>query len=182
MFKLILSVVVLAVVVAAQEEEEINYDFIFEKMETVEGSEQYCEYNYTMEKLSEYNFKLSGNFFTPKELNNDFGIVFTLSRAEVGSEEFEEMMHISKPLCEYMKTIYRMYFYESVKDISNFPHFDECPLPGQKEYWIKEYLFEGEGYKAFTRDGHFKIEFYLTKDGANVAGAVTTMTVKPVEK
>lgn len=173
---------VFLVAVAAEEEEEVNYDFVFEKLETIEGSEQYCEYNYTMEKLSEYNYKFSGNFMLPKDLNNDYGIDLTLSRAEVGSDAFEEMMHIGKPLCEYMKTIYRMYFYENIKDISNFPHYDECPLVAPKQYWIKDYLFEGEGYKAFTRDGHFKMAIYLTKDGANVAGGVITMTVKPVEK
>lgn len=48
-----------------------------------------------------------------------------------GKEEFGEKPYISMPkkgFCEFMKTAYKERLYPTIKDYSNLPHPDECPV------------------------------------------------------
>lgn len=155
----------------------------FEGVETVEGSDQYFRYNYTVDKKSETAFTVSGFISQLVQLDNGYGIQMKLSRANLDSPEpleYEELIGLEKPVCEYLTSVYRMYFYDQLKDISNFPHYETCPLE-PNDYWFKDYSFDGEEYKAFMRDGHFKMEAYLTKGEEVIAGVVSKMRVAPAQ-
>ncbi|XP_055526968.1 uncharacterized protein LOC129719600 [Wyeomyia smithii] len=162
-----------------------TYDMQLVKVETVAGSEQYFEYNYTLDKLSEMSFKISGNIRQLVIADNRYEISMKLSRAELSDAAdppaYEELIEVTKPLCEFLKSIYRMYFYEDLKDISNFPHYDTCPLP-VADYWFKDYAFEGESYQAFMSDGRYKLECYLMQEGVIAGGAVASITITPIAK
>ncbi|XP_053698627.1 uncharacterized protein LOC128745574 [Sabethes cyaneus] len=164
--------------------DEIKYDMQVINVETIEGSEKYFEYNYTLDKVSELNFKVSGNIRQLIQMDNKYALSLKLSRAELNDNAdppvYEEVAALSKPLCEFLTTIYRMYFYEKLKEISNFPHYETCPLP-VADYWFKDYAFEGENYRAFMRDGRFKLESYLCEEDAVLGGIITIITVTPVE-
>lgn len=48
-----------------------------------------------------------------------------------GKEEFGEKPFISMPkkgFCDFMKTAYKERLYPTIKDYSNLPHPDECPV------------------------------------------------------
>ncbi|XP_058812950.1 uncharacterized protein LOC131677245 [Topomyia yanbarensis] len=168
--------------VTSSSNETPNYDIQFISLETMEGSETYFEYNYTLDKQSELTFKMSGNIRQLVQLGDDYGVTLTLSRSDLADDPpvYEEMMNINKPVCDYMKTIYRMYFYDGLKDVSNFPHYETCPLV-PAEYWFKDYIFEGEDFAVFLREGRFKLECYLTKEGESLAGCISTSTVTKVD-
>ncbi|KXJ82920.1 hypothetical protein RP20_CCG010572 [Aedes albopictus] len=162
-------------------EDDPNYEVHFDGMEMIDGSDSYFNYNYTMDKKSETAFTVSGFITQLVLLDNTYKARFRLSRAPLDNPElYEEMLGLEKPLCEYMSSIYKMYFYETLKDISNFPHYDKCPLD-PAEYWFKDYSFDADEYKAFMRDGHYKIEMYLVKGEDSVAGGLSKMRVEPVE-
>ncbi|XP_055617844.1 uncharacterized protein LOC129763099 [Toxorhynchites rutilus septentrionalis] len=159
-----------------------DYDFNFESLETLDGSESYFEYNYTLTKESELCFKSSGNVRQLVQLGDEYTVLFKLSRSELKAEPpvYEQMMESRKSFCKFFNSIYRMYFYEGLKDVSNFPHYETCPL-APADYWFKDYSIEGDQYKAFMKEGRFKVEFYLGKDDAPVAGIALVITVAPIE-
>lgn len=154
----------------------------FDGMETIDGSENYFHYNYTLDKKSETAFSVSGYITQLVTLDNGYKLQFKLSRAPLDSpDQYEVMLGLEKPLCEYMASIYKLYLYESLKDISNFPHYDQCPLE-PTEYWFKDYSFDGDEYKSFLKDGHYKIEMYLIKGDEMVAGGLSKMRVEPASR
>lgn len=63
-------------------------------------------------------------------------------------------------MCTYWRTIYKQYFYESLKDTSNLPHYDTCPLPAFK-FWVRNYIFNGADYQSMMGPGLWKLAFFL---------------------
>lgn len=53
----------------------------------------------------------------------------TVFRSDTVDGEYTEFMKFPKVgACAFMKTIYKKYFYSSMKDCSNLPSPDTCPL------------------------------------------------------
>ncbi|XP_062540106.1 uncharacterized protein LOC134208021 [Armigeres subalbatus] len=176
------KIFILAVLIGlAWAEEEEKMDVHFEGMDIIDGSENYFHYNYSLDKKSETAFSVSGFISQLVQLDNGYGLRMKLSRANLDAPEpaqYEEMLGVEKPVCEYMTSIYKMYFYDSLKDISNFPHYDTCPLE-PADYWFKEYTFDAAEYQAFMKDGQYKMEMYLIKGDEPIAGGVSRMRVEP---
>ncbi|XP_055587033.1 uncharacterized protein LOC129756774 [Uranotaenia lowii] len=166
-----------AQLVAADEEPEFKMHFM--GLDKLDGSEKYLDYNYTGEKLSDMSFKMSGHARLLVDMDDSYTVNMRLSAAEVGEDvsKSEDLLNIQKTFCEYMRTTYKSYFYDVVKDVSNFPHYDKCPLPAA-DYWIKDFEFDGEEYKPFLREGAFWSEFTLTKDGKPVAGLTSRWEIR----
>lgn len=101
-----------------------------------------------------------------------------------GKEEFGEKPFLTVPkkgFCDFMQTTYKERLYEYVKDYSNLPHPDECPLKAvsfnlslkcssnfiesfQKHFEIKDYPFDGGKYKALARPGMWRIDLFVSQD------------------
>ncbi|XP_052865525.1 uncharacterized protein LOC128271889 [Anopheles cruzii] len=157
-----------------------QYDVHLDNVERLEGSENYFSYNYTTEKISEMKLKFSAHIQQHKELDDSYSVVALISRADLAEgSEYEVVMDLKKPLCEWMKTIYKTYFYEELEPLSNLPHFDTCPLPAA-EYWLKDYVLDTEPYKEMMQEGRWKVEMKLMKGDEVCSGVITTTTVKPV--
>ncbi|XP_058444517.1 uncharacterized protein LOC131426093 [Malaya genurostris] len=159
-----------------------SYDIDYHGLRTTEGTENFFQYNYTLDKLSELRFEASGNIRQLVPLDDSYEVSMRLSRADLTTDDppmYDNIMNIQKPVCKFMKTTYRRYFYGELKDISNLPHYDSCPL-SPTDYWVRQYTFEGQDYSEFLREGRFKLECYLIKDDEIVAGVIGESTVKKV--
>ena len=77
----------------------------------------------------------------------------TVFRSDDGESEYTQFLKLPKVgICSFMKTIYKKYFYEKIKDYSNLPHYDTCPLEQVTKTITKQ--FEDEFYKfIFTFTG-----------------------------
>lgn len=91
-----------------------------------------------------------------------------------------------------MKTVYKKYFYDKIKDYSNMPHYETCPLPKvyikphlnnicfiwlmsslfapQEKYWIKDYPFDADKFKGIAKPGYYRVEVYLLQGGVAKTG------------
>lgn len=101
-----------------------------------------------------------------------------------GKEEFGDKPFLTMPkkgFCDFMSTTYKERFYDKIKDYSNLPHPDECPVTKvsdkfvdsknflnlikfQKHFSIKNYPFDGEKYKALAKPGMWRIDLFLSQD------------------
>uniref|UniRef100_A0AAG5CWF5 Uncharacterized protein n=1 Tax=Anopheles atroparvus TaxID=41427 RepID=A0AAG5CWF5_ANOAO len=171
---LVVAFIVLGHGAAAEQE----YDMHIDKLEKMEGDGEYFTYNYTYEKISEMKYSIGAHVHQHKELDDSYTVKVLMARADLAEgSEFEVMFDLQKPLCEYMRTIYKTYFYEELEKVSNFPHYDTCPLP-VAEYWIKEYVFDSEPYKEMMSEGRWKVEMMLMKGAVVCSGILMVNTVK----
>ncbi|XP_058120067.1 uncharacterized protein LOC131284889 [Anopheles ziemanni] len=171
---LVIAFVVLGHGVRAEQE----YEMTIEKLERMNDNGEYFTYNYTYDKLTEMKYSVSANVHQHKELDSSFSVKALMARADLAEgSEFEVMLDLQKPLCEWMTTIYKTYFYEELEKVSNFPHYDTCPLP-PAEYWVKEYVFDYEPYKDMMSEGRWKVEMMLLKGDVVCSGILMINTVK----
>lgn len=102
----------------------------------------------------------------------------TVFRADAADGEYTKFMHFPRVgFCAFLKTVYKKYFYEKVKEHSNLPHYDTCPLTPQK-YWVKDYPFDANNLRALLKPGFYRAEAFLLHDsvaktGFHLFGSVT---------
>ncbi|XP_049278557.1 uncharacterized protein LOC125761456 [Anopheles funestus] len=158
-----------------------NYDVHIDKLERVGDTGEYFTYNYTYEKISDMKFSMGAQVQQLKELDDTYTVKALMARADLAEgSEYEVMMDLQKSLCDWMRTIYKAYFYEELAKVSNFPHYDTCPLP-VAEYVVENYVLDTEPYSEMMSEGRWKMEMMLMKDGQVCSGMVMMTTVKPKE-
>uniref|UniRef100_A0A182T3J7 Uncharacterized protein n=1 Tax=Anopheles maculatus TaxID=74869 RepID=A0A182T3J7_9DIPT len=156
-----------------------NFDVHIDKLERVGDTGEYFTYNYTYEKISDMKFSMGAHVQQLKELDDSYTVKALVARAELADgSEYEVMMDLQKTLCDWMRTIYKTYFYEELAKVSNFPHYDTCPLP-VAEYVVENYVFDTEPYSEMMSEGRWKVEMLLTKEEKVCSGIVMMTTVKP---
>ncbi|XP_053671490.1 uncharacterized protein LOC128721734 [Anopheles nili] len=156
-----------------------NFDVHVDKLERIGDSEKYFKYNYTYEKISEMKFNIQAQVEQLLELDDSYSVKGLVARANLAEDsEYEVMMNLQKPLCEWMRTIYKSYFYDELVKVSNFPHYDTCPLP-VAEYTVKDYVLDAEPYSDMMSEGRWKVEMMLMKGDDVCSGVILMTTVKP---
>uniref|UniRef100_A0A182QYE9 Uncharacterized protein n=1 Tax=Anopheles farauti TaxID=69004 RepID=A0A182QYE9_9DIPT len=156
-----------------------NFDVHLDKFERVGPAGEYFSYNYTYDKIADMKYNMGGHVQQHVQLDDSYMVKALMARSELADgSEYEVMLDIEKPLCEWMRTIYKTYFYEELEKVSNFPHYDTCPLP-VAEYTVTDYVFDAEPYSEMMSEGRWKTEMMLTKDGNVCSGIVMITTVKP---
>lgn len=101
----------------------------------------------------------------------------TVFRGDEKDKEFSKFLKFPRVgVCNFMKTIYKKYFYETIKDYSNLPHYDKCPVTKEK-YVIKEYPFDASKFKHMAKPGFYRIEAFVingdeAKAGVHLCGSV----------
>ncbi|ETN62535.1 hypothetical protein AND_005772 [Anopheles darlingi] len=156
-----------------------KYEVHLDKLERLDSDGDYFTYNYTFEKVSEMKMSFSANIQQHKELDDSYTVKAMMARAELAEEsEYEVMLDLRKPLCDWMRTIYKTYFYDELKAVSNMPTPETCPLP-VAEYWMKDYVFDVEPYQEMMTEGRWKTEMMLMKGEKACSGIVLWSTVKP---
>lgn len=105
-----------------------------------------------------------------------------------GKEEFGEKAFISLPkkaFCDFMQTSYKDRLYSNIKDYSNLPHPDECPVKAvnsnhtlgnshkfiiiskfsfQNHFVIKDFPFNAGKYAALAKPGLWRIDLFASQD------------------
>uniref|UniRef100_A0A182PSN8 Uncharacterized protein n=1 Tax=Anopheles epiroticus TaxID=199890 RepID=A0A182PSN8_9DIPT len=158
-----------------------NFDVHIDKLERLGEAGEYFTYNYTYEKISDMKFNMGAHVQQLKELDDSFTVKALMARADLADgSEYEVMMDLQKPLCEWMRTIYKAYFYEELAKVSNFPHYDTCPLP-VAEYVMENYVLDTEPYSEMMSEGRWKMEMMLMKGDSVCSGILMMNTVKPKE-
>ncbi|KAH8247671.1 hypothetical protein KR038_007764 [Drosophila bunnanda] len=80
-----------------------------------------------------------------------------VSRAPGPDEEFEEVIDLPElGLCDVMKTYYKEFFYEKLKEYSNAPHPNTCPLPPD-HYELEDFPLDVHLFKKLLLPGYYRI-------------------------
>lgn len=86
-----------------------------------------------------------------------------LYRSETEDGNFERQLKLPEVgMCHFMKKFYKKHFYESVKDYSNMPHYDTCPVM-PKDYWIKDCPFDMDKFKNMMKEGYMYMSIYAVQ-------------------
>lgn len=72
-------------------------------------------------------------------------------------------------ICQFMKTVYRKYFYEKISKHSNLPHYDVCPVPKEK-YTIKGYPLDAHMFRRIISPGEYRLNAFLIQNKIAVSG------------
>ncbi|XP_017140105.2 uncharacterized protein LOC108154351 [Drosophila miranda] len=108
--------------------------------------------------------KVSGELKQHVTIDNEWQIHFLISRAKERDEEFEEFLNMPRlGVCDVMKTYYKEFLYEKLKEHSNAPHPDSCPLPPEN-YHLKDYPLDVHQLKKILVPGYYRIESKLLKE------------------
>ncbi|XP_064552571.1 uncharacterized protein CheA87a [Drosophila montana] len=112
----------------------------------------------------EGHIKLSGEIATQVTLDNDWKVNITLYRKASEDDKYGTFMDL--PVigsCDLMSTYYKDFFYEKLKDYSNAPHPDDCPLAPQK-FHLKDYPINSSQLGKFLQAGDYRVVGQLVKD------------------
>lgn len=113
---------------------------------------------------AEGHMKISGDFKHHVTLDNEWKVNITVYRTESLDKEYVKFKEL--PLmgtCELMASYYKNFFYEKLKDYSNAPHPDSCPLPPQ-DYYVKDYPLDASKFKKFLVPGYYRVIAKILKD------------------
>lgn len=91
------------------------------------------------------------------------------------NEEYEQIMQLpTLPMCMFMKTIYKRFFYEEISQYSNLPHYDVCPVPAGS-YDIKQYPFNMNKFERVEEAlgaGSYRMNCFLIHNDVAVSGSL----------
>jgi len=86
-----------------------------------------------------------------------------VSRSVDGDGSYERIMLFEVQLCDFMKTYYKDFFYQRIKEYSNAPHPNTCPLP-KEQYRLEDYPLDVRVLKKLMTPGHYRIKYKLRND------------------
>ena len=96
-------------------------------------------------------------------------------------EEFEEYVKFPEiGACVFMQSIYKNYFYDEIKNYSNLPSYDTCPVPMGK-YEVKEYPMDAKMFEKHMEPGIYRVSAYLLKDSDVKSGVIFNIGIKKKE-
>ncbi|EDV92947.1 uncharacterized protein LOC6564379 [Drosophila grimshawi] len=107
---------------------------------------------------------ISGELKTLLTIDNEWKVNITVLRKD--SSEKDYSMFKDVPImgaCELMDTYYRRFFYDTLKDYSNAPHPDNCPL-APTELQIKDYPLNASMLKKLLTPGFYLLNGQVLKD------------------
>lgn len=89
------------------------------------------------------------------------------------NDEYKQVIASPKlGVCNFMKSMYKMYFHEEMSKCSNLPSPETCPVPAG-QYDIKQCPFDMKKfghYKKLVRPGKYRLQSFLIKDDVAVCG------------
>lgn len=83
-----------------------------------------------------------------------------------GKEEFSEKPLFSVPkkaFCDFMGSTYKSHLFDSIKEHSNLPHPEDCPVKPNK-FQITNWIFNPGKYRAMARVGLYRINLFISQD------------------
>ncbi|KAJ6637033.1 hypothetical protein Bhyg_09759 [Pseudolycoriella hygida] len=122
-------------------------------------------------------FMVNGNVEQKVVLDDNWKAHVTVYRSDTVDGEYSEFLSFPPiGVCAFMKTIYKKYFYTSMKDCSNVPSPDICPL--EKEKYAMQCEFDAKVFHKVARPGFYIVKANLMNDeeiktGIVIRGSVT---------
>ncbi|XP_030369553.1 uncharacterized protein LOC115620462 [Scaptodrosophila lebanonensis] len=108
--------------------------------------------------------KISGEFKQLKEMDDEWKVHIVVSYAEKPDDKYEELAKFpSMGVCEVLGSYYKKHFYEKLKEYSNAPDPDTCPVTPET-YRIKDYPFDASALTKYLQPGRYRIISKLIKD------------------
>ncbi|KAH8385587.1 hypothetical protein KR200_001890 [Drosophila serrata] len=115
-------------------------------------------------EFEENVLKISGEMKQHVTMDNDWKVHITVSRAPGPDEEFEEVLDLDDlGVCDLMKSYYKEFFYERLKEYSNAPHPSTCPLPPD-HYQLEDFPLDVHLLKKLLLPGYYRIVSRLLHD------------------
>ncbi|ALC46227.1 CheA87a [Drosophila busckii] len=116
---------------------------------------------------AEGHIKLSGELKQHVTLDNDWKVNLTAYRADSADGEYK-LFKAMPPMgvCQLLSSYYKNFFYEKLKDYSNAPHPDTCPLT-PTDYYLKDYPLDSSMIKKMLQPGYYRVTGQLLKDDQN---------------
>jgi len=88
-----------------------------------------------------------------------------VNRSEDRVGEYKSVFYVAKTgVCNFMKTYYKEFFYDRLKEYSNAPDPSTCPLPEGAHYHLDDYPLDVKMLKSLLKPGHYRIEFKAMLD------------------
>lgn len=79
-------------------------------------------------------------------------------------------------VCEFLKNVYKKYFFENIRKYSNLPHYDQCPLQ-KNHYFVKDYPMDANTFRRLTQPGDYRLEVTLVENNKVLAGITFYVSV-----
>ncbi|KAH8383308.1 hypothetical protein KR009_007971 [Drosophila setifemur] len=106
---------------------------------------------------------VSGELKQHVEIDNKWKIHLIVSRAAALDEEFHVVLNMPHMgVCDVMKSYYKEVLYEKLKEYSNAPHPNTCPLPPE-HYHLDDYPLDVHLLKKLMTPGHYRFVSRLMK-------------------
>lgn len=83
-----------------------------------------------------------------------------------GSENFPEKPVFQVPkkaFCDFMNSTYRHHMFDSLREHSNFPKPEECPVNPSK-FQIKDWLFNVGKFSSMAKVGMYRVDMFVSQD------------------
>ncbi|XP_034486936.1 uncharacterized protein LOC117791326 [Drosophila innubila] len=129
-----------------------------------EDSEDFQSSVQLSEPDAEGHVTISGDLKQHVTLDNEWKVNLTVYRTDSLDEEYVKFKEL--PLmgtCQLMSSYYKNFFYEKLKDYSNAPHPDNCPLSPQ-DYYLKDYPLDSSKFKKFLTPGYYRVTIKMLKE------------------
>ncbi|XP_017021480.1 uncharacterized protein CheA87a [Drosophila kikkawai] len=127
------------------------------KLEKVVEKKEDLQSHLRIAEFEEGVLKVSGDLKQHVTIDNDWTIHFTISRADGHDEEYEEILDLPDlGVCDVMKTYYKEFLYNELKEYSNAPHPNTCPLPPE-HYQLEDYPMDVHLLKKLLIPGYYRI-------------------------
>ncbi|XP_017039751.1 uncharacterized protein LOC108087082 [Drosophila ficusphila] len=117
-------------------------------------------------EFEENVLKVSGDLKLHETIDNDWKIKLKVLRGLERDGIKDELIEFEMPICDFMKSVYKEYFYKRIKDYSNAPHPNNCPIPAE-DYSMDDFPLDVHLLKKLMLPGHYAIKFYL-EDASSV--------------
>ncbi|EDW59196.1 uncharacterized protein CheA87a [Drosophila virilis] len=116
-----------------------------------------------VETDDEGHTRLSGEITTHVTLDDDWKVNMTLYRKDSGDDSYKPYMEVKLRFCELMNTFYKDFFYETLKEYSNAPQPDNCPLAPNK-FHLKDYPINSSRWAKVLVTDDYNLIVQLFKD------------------
>ncbi|XP_022221908.2 uncharacterized protein LOC111073742 [Drosophila obscura] len=143
---------------------EANHTLKLHSLEKVHEDGGDLESVVSIAKDEENLVRISGELKQHVTIDNDWQILFLIYRAQDPKGEFKEVVDLPRiGVCDAMKIYYKDFLYEKLKEHSNAPEPDTCPLPPE-HYHLKDYPLDVHWLKMLMDPGYYRVESQLLKE------------------
>ncbi|XP_017111508.1 uncharacterized protein LOC108135327 [Drosophila elegans] len=136
------------------------------KIHKLEKGIEETEYLHSLLRIAEFKenvLQVSGELKLYSPMDNSWTIRFRVYRAPEEDGEYEKIWDLNEMhVCDIMKSYYKDFFYEQLKEYSNAPHPSTCPVPPD-HYILEDYPLDVHLLKKIMTPGYYRTNFKLSK-------------------